>query len=309
MTLYISHSAFLPFIELELAKVLGSGGKLLLFYDGQLPCTVIDYVSEEKIRIKKIQAPLEQIPILIAYELGKLLSSDKEMQVILWGGFPFPETLQQMILYDKSICSSVSVKEICEKKPAKKKVRDNKAKKTSEARVPAEAGKPPTRKPEVEDKRDIKSKNEAGRVSMTGDAAKKIKQVHPVPTRSSQDSLFEDIEDIPMEVDRPQKPQPKKTGIPHNLTEMKKENEEGKVYDKAIYSFADTLNDICGTEVEPTSASAVMLALAEAAGASNMDMAKSIYHKGLESYLSEKKSVFFWDKTERYFEQLMKYFQ
>lgn len=127
MALYFTHVSFLADIEGQLPAVLNSDNRMLIFYgkdDSKLPEVVLDFISDGKIRIKKLPAPLEQSAALIAYELGKLRAAG-EGEYVLWGSYPFPEIFKQLLQYDHTISGGVYVKPITSGRIQKEQLKEN----------------------------------------------------------------------------------------------------------------------------------------------------------------------------------------
>lgn len=313
--IYISHVSFAENIVDSLNDFLTEDNTMILFYDAIRPAingSILDYIAEGKIQLKKLPRELKESYALVAFELGRLLCKNPDEEYILLGSSPFPEFYTILIQYDKKIMNKIRTTnpnkgsdreqgggakgntKTCKPKPVKQNQGTKGAERHSKAGgKQARQAHPPSEQQETDGQALLPSQT-PGKKKEHSDA----RQV--LPTSQAYESMEKTIsgDDAPEEHNDDLTPSSdtkmNESGQGKRVDEQKKENQDKEVIDQTLDAFLKLVEDICKEPVPDTDLAILMMALSSAKGATSEETAQQLFESSLRIYFTKSKRAYYY---------------
>lgn len=350
MALYIVCSSDISAISKEINEVLVKDeNRMLIYYTRNgpaFPDIVLDYISDESIKIKRLPAPVDKCETILAYEIGRLHAEESKTEFILWGRDIFRRIYNQLIEFDSNIRTKISFNEITGVRDrtehpiasAHENVSKDSAVKNGKAVFEEQNRK---RKEKLKSQQE----NDNQQASRNQDAEKK--QQNRKKAETSQEKLDKEIKPKTKKsnLSKPDLPEDNASGrknesvimdqltgnsnskpadkaAKNEETEVKndlegiKEKEKttmaisDKVSDKDLSDFQELLKKISGGETPTENQTCnVMLAVMDCKEVTDKKLVQDIYKDKLKLYFaSKRRSDYFYKYTKEHLNELMEFF-
>lgn len=281
MALYITASSDIEKIAKEIRPVLEKEGNQMKLYYAKngppFPDIILDYISDERIKIKRLPLPAVDCCLLLAYDIGKFHALQPDTEVVLWGEPKLFEQIYKLLIqYDQTIRQKVRFQSLSAKIP--------------------QNGKP------IKAEVTTKERNKGEQRDSNGRDQKKKGQIGAA--RSTKENKLEKGGDGKKEFDAIK---------PETISEVSRAGSskydvqtDGTSVYKTMSGFQNSLEKITGESLTESQTLNIMMSILECEGIEDEKIISEIYQEKLISYFpSKEKAIHFWERTKDSLDKLL----
>lgn len=336
MVLYITSSTEIDEIAKEISHVLSKEeSRMLIYYTKNgppLPDIILDYISREQVKIKRLPLPIENCDAILAYEIGAVHALEPDTQFILWGNKSFEKIYGLLMQYDNSLMKKVSMQSF-NRKNAPSAGQENTRSTEGKGKEPRTSRRETFQQQLDKTRSQKNNKKESKKNSTKSNPEESSNNKNPKEssTEKADENPFSKRHTVSGEESRhildeyhdekTGKTQVRKNSVPSKAdpdsddpSKETKEREQSTMavntinVDKMLSEFKTMLTDVLGEVPTENQTYNVMMCVLECKDIVDKEMLLNIYKEKLVEYFaSERKAKYYWEKTKNKLDSLLSF--